>query len=150
MMEITLTCESCGSGIDIHPSKKASLAKCKVCAFEVPLTFDGVREDQDLSSCPCCERKDFYKQKDFNRKIGVALFIVASILAIFTYGISLIVLYGMDFILYRKIRDIVICYNCKAIFRGVRNIEGFSPFNHEMNDRIVYSGHDFEGSGLNH
>ena len=150
MMEITLTCENCGSGVNIHPSEGDSLAKCKICDFETKLQFDGIKNGEELKSCPCCQRKDFYKQKDFNRKIGVALFVLASILAIFTYGISLIVLYVIDFFLHRRISDIVICYKCQTIFRSVSNIDEIGPFNHEMNDRIIYADHDFQGTGLSH
>lgn len=150
MMEVTLTCSECGSGIHIYPSVDAKLAKCSVCNNEQTVTFDKSHEDGELKTCPCCGRKDFYQQKDFNRKIGVILFVIAAILSIWTYGISFIVLYLFDFLLFKKLGNIAICYNCNTIFRKVTNIDSIGPFNHEMNDRIIYSGEDFDGKQLDH
>lgn len=150
MMEVTVTCKSCGSGIHVVPSSEANVTKCDVCDHEVELHFTKDHETGRLKTCPCCERMDFYSQKDFNRKLGAALFVIAAILSIWTYGISFIVLYLADLLLYKKLGKIAICYNCNTIFRKVRNIEEIHGFNHEMNDRIVYSGHDFKGEQLEH
>ncbi len=150
MMEVTLTCPECGSGINILPSAEADKAECNVCQHRVAVHFNADHEKGILKICPCCERKDFYKQKDFNRKIGVALFVIAAILSIFTYGISFIVLYLFDLLLFKKLGSIAICYKCQTIFRNVLNIKELANFDHEMNDRIVYSDHDFEGKPLEH
>ena len=150
MMEVTLTCSDCGSGINIHPDKNATEAMCPICQKSNPVKFDTEMEAGCLESCPSCERKDFYKQKDFNRKIGVILFIIAAILSIYTYGISFIVLYLFDFVLHKKLGDVVACYKCNTLFRKVKNIDSIRPFDHEMNDRIIYADHDFEGKPLTH
>jgi hypothetical protein len=150
MMEVTITCSECGSGIHVLPSESANVAKCDVCQHETALKFQPEHSEGNLKDCPVCERKDFYSQKDFNRKIGVGLFVIAAILSIWTYGISFIVLYVFDLILFKYLGKIAICYNCQTIFRKVENIEQIHGFNHEMNDRIVYSGHDFGGEQLEH
>lgn len=149
-MEVTLTCDECGSAIHVHPSTSAEFAECGICQSKKEVHFNGDHEAGVLKDCPCCARKDFYRQKDFNRKIGVILFIIAAILAIWTYGISLIVLYLFDLLLFRKLGDIAVCYKCQTIFRKVRNIEEIHGFDHEMNDRIVYADHDFGGKPLQH
>ena len=100
LMTVQITCSECGSGVHIYPSGEFKTAKCDVCQHLMPVNFGPAHEEGNLEICPCCDRKDFYAQKDFNRKIGVLLFVFASILAIFTYGISLIVLYVFDLILF--------------------------------------------------
>lgn len=150
MMEVTLTCEECGSGIHVHPSTEAQAAQCSICDHDQKVTFNADHEAGELVDCPCCGRKDFYRQKDFNRKIGVLLFVIAAILAFWTYGISLIVLYLFDLILFRRLGDIAVCYKCNTIFRKVKNIDAIHGFDHEMNDRIVYADHDFQGKPLEH
>jgi len=106
-----------------------------------------------------CERKDFYSQKDFNRKIGVFLFVLTATIStvLFMKGFgpqwylsTFIVLYALDFFLFRKLSLIAICYKCNTIFRDVSNINDIHGFNHEMNDRIVYKDHDFGGKQLDH
>ena len=103
VMTVHLTCPKCGSGIHVYPSQNSQKATCDICQHEVNLSFNEDHEESILQDCPCCGRKDFYVQKDFNRKIGVVLFIIASILAIYTYGISLIVLWLFDLFLFSKI-----------------------------------------------
>ena len=149
-MAITLTCTECGSGIHVHPSKEATSAKCEICNHEQAVTFNEEHENGIIKDCPSCSRKDFYRQKDFNRKIGVTLFVIAAILSIWTYGISFVVLYLFDLLLFKKIGDIVICYKCHAIFRKVENLDSIEGYNHEMNDRITYGDEDFHGETLAH
>jgi len=148
MMTVTLTCPECGSGIHVYPKVEPTLAECDVCQHQVPLHFNPEHEQAILKDCPCCERKDFYKQKDFNRKLGVTLFVIAAILSIFTYGLSFIVLYLFDLLLFRKLSMIAVCYKCQSIFRNISNINELRPYDHEMNDRIVYSDHDFKGLSI--
>lgn len=150
MMEVTLTCSECGSGIHVHPDLAATSAKCSVCSNEMTVKFNEDHIAGNLIDCPCCERKDFYSQKDFNRKIGVTLFVIASILSIWTYGISFIVLYALDFFLFRKLSMVAVCYKCNTLFRVLNNMADIHPYNHEMNDRIVYKDHDFGGVQLEH
>jgi hypothetical protein len=150
MMAIQITCTSCGSSVEVHPDRLAHQAKCDVCQHSMDVTFSPELEQGLLKDCPVCTRQDFYKQKDFNRKIGVALFILAAILSIWTYGLSLVALYLVDLFLFRKLPMVAICYKCRTNFRNVSNISEIRDYDHEMNDRIVYSDHDFKGKPLSH
>lgn len=150
MMTVQLTCPECGSGIHVYPDLAAAKADCDVCHHEVPVKFNADHEKGILKDCPCCERKDFYSQKDFNRKLGVILFVIAAILSIWTYGMSLVALWLLDLFLFRRLKPIAICYKCQTIFRNVSNIGKIPGFDHEMNDRILYADHDFQGKPLSH
>ena len=141
-MILTLVCPECGSGMDIRPRREGRLAICDICSHQRELSFQVDHEEGIVKECPCCGGKYFYKQKDFNRKIGVLLFILAALLSFWTYGISLIVLYLIDLFLFKRLRDIVICYQCQTIFRGVKNLHEIEDFNHERNDRIIYKSDD--------
>lgn len=150
MMQIQITCTQCGSGVSILPSTAATAAKCEVCNHVTSLNFNSEHEHGNLKDCPVCTRQDFYRQKDFNRKIGVVLFVIAACLVPWTYGLSLLVLYLLDVFLFRRLSMIAICYKCKTIFRQVANLDEIRDYDHEMNDRIVYADHDFKGKPLSH
>jgi DNA-directed RNA polymerase subunit RPC12/RpoP len=150
MMEVQITCSYCGSSVEVVPDQNATKVECSICKHQTNLTFTALDEASELKVCPVCSRQDFYKQKDFNRKIGVLLFIIAAILSIWTYGLSLVVLYILDLILFKRLGMVAICYKCNTNFRGVKNIEEIRDFDHEMHDRIVYSDHDFKGKPLSH
>lgn len=150
MMEIQVTCTSCGSGIEVHPDTSSHKIECGICQHVQDVKFTEEHMQGILKECPVCSRQDFYKQKDFNRKIGVALFVIAAILSIWTYGMSLVALYLVDLFLFKKLSLVAICYKCRTNFRRVANMEEIRDFDHEMNDRIVYSDHDFKGKPLSH
>ncbi len=150
MMEVQITCSSCGSSIDVLPNHLAHKVECDICKHVQDVKFTQEHEAGILKECPVCTRMDFYKQVDFNRKIGVALFVIAAILSIWTYGISLVVLWLADIFLLKRLALVAICYKCKTNFRKLANFNEIRDFDHEMNDRIVYSDHDFKGKPLSH
>ncbi len=159
MMTVHFTCKNCGSGIHVYPEVSATLIKCDVCNQEQPVHFNQNHVNGILKVCPGCERQDFYSQKDFNRKLGVILFVVAAIISTIMLWVGLgpqwylstfIVLYAVDFFLFRRLNLVAICYKCDTIFRNVKNIDEIQGFNHEMHDRIVYSDHNFHGETLDH
>lgn len=150
LMEVQITCSQCGSSIEVHPSVHAHKVTCDVCQQVMDVKFSPEMEQGILKECPVCSRQDFYKQKDFNRKVGVILFVIAAILSIWTYGLSLVALYLLDLFLFRRLSMVAICYKCSTNFRKVKNMADIRDFDHEMNDRIVYADHDFKGKPLSH
>ena len=147
-MTVTLTCSECGSAVSVYPSEGAKAASCDVCSHQIPLNFEEEHMGGVLKKCPCCGRRDFYQQKDFNRKIGVALFVVAALVSPWTYGLSLVALWLADLFLFRRLGSVAVCYKCRAIFRRIQNMGEMRPFDHEMHDRVVYADHDFKGRPL--
>jgi hypothetical protein len=159
MMTVLFTCKGCGSGIHVYPEVSASKIACEICQTQQEVHFTAEQEQGILKDCPCCQRKDFYSQKDFNRKLGVLLFVLAAIIStiMLYYGVNplwylstFVFLYALDFVLFRRLKQIAICYKCNTIFKNVSNINSIPGFNHEMNDRIVYSDHNFHGKPLDH
>jgi hypothetical protein len=150
MMTLQITCPNCKSSVDVYADDHEVVTDCGVCGHHIPLKFTAAHAQAKLESCPVCERQDFYKQKDFNRIIGVSLFVIAAILSIWTYGLTLIALYLVDLFLFRKLNMVAVCYKCSTNFRGIANMGQIHDFNHEMHDRIVYSDHDFKGKPLSH
>jgi len=75
-----------------------------------------------------------YQQKDFNRTIGVSLLVVGVILSFWTYGISLLVVTLIDFLLYRFVGNVGVCYQCQSAFRDDPAIARLEPFNLQLHD----------------
>ncbi|MDA8793656.1 hypothetical protein N9N67_10425 [Bacteriovoracaceae bacterium] len=139
-MKVQITCPECSSSIECYAKAGAANVQCGVCEHVLEnLSFSENQEKGNLEACSVCHNNDLYQQKDFNRKIGVILFVIAAIASIYTYGISLIVLFLMDVFLFKRLGNIAVCYHCNTIYRGVNNLDQISDFDHERNDRIVYS-----------
>jgi len=71
-----------------------------------------------LTRCLACGSERLFAQKDFNRKLGVAVVIVGAVLSPWTYGASLVVCLLFDYGLYYLVPEITVCYGCDAIHRG--------------------------------
>ncbi len=95
----------------------ATSAGCSHCQTEVALDPSQLEADR-LLRCMVCNNKELYSQKDFNRKLGCAIMTVAILLAVPTYYISLVVGAIVDALLYWRLPWVLVCYRCRAIYRG--------------------------------
>jgi hypothetical protein len=96
--------------------------ECTSCHHRQPMAVEGFDDAGDLRDpievCLACGSNRLYSQKDFNRKLGVAIVIVGAAFSPWTYGFSLIVCMGLDYGLYYFVPEITVCYACDAIHRG--------------------------------
>lgn len=94
---------------------------CAHCDYRQPVAEGARGEDGLRDPLPCCVVCNYdrlYTQKDFNRKLGLAVVVVGAVLSPWTYGLSLLVCMGLDYGLYRFVPEITVCYGCHTIHRG--------------------------------
>lgn len=87
-----------------------------------------------VDQCAMCGAAHLYRIKDFNRKWGVALVALGVLFAYWTYGISLLVVTLLDWIIARRVKEVATCYKCHAIYRDTPLIEKVAPFDLELAD----------------
>lgn len=106
--------------------------ECEVCRLFYTLTADGEgsalqspcgHETATVTSwpfaaCPFCDCPQFYRRKGFNQTVGCSIVIVGALLVPVTYGLSLPLLVLVDWLLARKVPDIMVCYRCGAEFKS--------------------------------
>src|SRR5688572_21626400 len=110
-LEITFECPKCKEWPTAVWLKERPL-RCSNCEETRPL----LAQPPALTPCPVCETEHVYKQKDFNRKLGVMLLVFGVIGSYWTYGLSLLVVTGFDWWLYRHVGEVGLCYRCHAQF----------------------------------
>ena len=122
----------------------------KLPAGEVPTTvttpdgvaFDlfpaGVTPGGGLVACVACAHPELYTRKDFPRAVGVAIVVIAAILAPATNYISLGVAALLDLALFRFAREVVVCYGCEAEHRGFAPDPRHPSFDIEIAERLEY------------
>lgn len=81
-----------------------------------------------VDRCLRCGHDQLYLQKDFNRKIGMGVFVVAAILSVPTWGLSLLAATLIDLGLYYLLGSVTICYSCGAQHRGFAKNPDHRPF----------------------
>ena len=91
-----------------------------------------------VERCAACGHDELYFQKDFNRTTGVALVAVGAVFVPWTYGLSLLAVTILDYVVWRMVKDVIVCYRCQAVHRGYPPNPAFQPFDLVVHDRHVY------------
>ncbi len=91
-----------------------------------------------IQTCPQCQCKDLYLQKDFPRKIALGIVILGIITVPWTLGISLIVVAVIDFVIYQFTAWMLVCYRCHAEFRGHEKLPTQQEFDRHIDELYKY------------
>lgn len=135
-MRILAKCANCDAGLPIQAADADAVITCGGCGREIPLDMsDSVRSNQSVDRCPVCSGSDFYVRKDFDPKVGVAAVVAAVLISAVFYWYKLdVVAYAvlavaalLDFVVYRFLDLVTVCYRCHTEFRGAyaRTAAGF-------------------------
>ena len=135
-MRILAKCAKCDAGLPIQAADADAVITCGGCRREIPLDLsNAVRVDRAVDRCPVCSGSDFYVRKDFDPKMGVTAVAAAAIISAVFYWYKLdLVAYAvlavaalLDFVVYRFLDLVTVCYRCHTEFRGAypRTASGF-------------------------
>ena len=128
---------ACGGWTEVErPQERDVPARCERCGATLALAFDGRLDTQGrLDGCAHCDYHTLYVQKDVNPRLGVLLVAVTfAILLVLDLPIpqlviGLIALTLLDTLLLRAfVKRVLICYRCKAQYRGFAPGESCRPF----------------------
>jgi hypothetical protein len=109
---------------------------CEHCSTATYVTAPPVTEP--VERCAACGHEELYFQKDFNRTTGIALVVVGAIFVPWTWGLSLLGVTILDYIVWRVVKDVIVCYRCQAVHRGYPVPPSVKPFDLVTHDRHVY------------
>ena len=133
--QITIICPDCESRLPVPAAEAPGAITCGKCARPIALAVsERLRDDREVDTCPVCEGHEFYVRKDFDPKLGLAVIITGALVSVgfYWYGMDLVA-YGvlgaaalLDFVVYRRLVDLSVCYRCHAEFRGT--YERTAPF----------------------
>jgi uncharacterized protein (DUF983 family) len=93
---------------------------------------------KSVERCAACGHDELYFQKDFNRTTGIALVAVGAVFVPWTWGLSLLAVTILDYIVWRVVKDVIVCYQCQAVHRGYPPNPALKPFDLVIHDRHVY------------
>ncbi|MBI2082496.1 MAG: hypothetical protein HYT76_02910 [Deltaproteobacteria bacterium] len=102
------------------------------------MKFAAMNPDDIITTCPSCSAKDLYLQKDFPRKIAISIVVIGIITSFWTYGISLLVVALIDFILFRRVKWMTVCYKCRSEYRGYKPNPAHKEFDRHLDELYRY------------
>lgn len=132
MPSVHFLCLSCERRL----ARTDSSAPCEYCGTATPVIAPP--ENALIDHCAACHHDQLYFQKDFNRRTGIALVVVGAAFVPWTYGLSLLGVTILDYIVWRVVKDVIVCYQCQAVHRGYPIPPAIKPFDLVVHDRHVY------------
>ena len=102
------------------------------------LARERLTDEGGLSGCLACGHPELYVQRDFPRALGIAIVVIAAVLAPSTYYVSLAVAAAVDAVLYAVAPSVVVCYVCGARHRGFSPRPRHPRFDREIDERLRY------------
>jgi hypothetical protein len=102
----------------------------------------SLRERGEWDECPSCGAFDAYVQKDVPKNLFLALLIPGLLLALYTLehnwlmGVGLLVGFAaIDFVLFKILPDVLVCYRCDSQIRGITKIEKLRAYDHHVAEK---------------
>ncbi|MGH9464457.1 MAG: hypothetical protein ACRD0X_02340 [Thermoanaerobaculia bacterium] len=118
-MRIRTQCRLCGLPFAAALEATAAALACPGCGETRHVAPAGWTSSA-VEVCPLCRCRHLYRQRDVHRALGCALVALGAALVPWTYGVSLVVLAGLDLWLARRLGWAVVCYRCDTVYRDAR------------------------------
>jgi hypothetical protein len=143
-----MQCRACDSEVSFNPAE-AGLLACPHCKKPIPLRVDkSISENSTVHTCVACGHDNLYIQKDFNRGLGIAIVVLGCLASVYflsrTQPLNAMLALGgtavVDYLLYRMVGDVTVCYACHTIYRGFRKNPNHTTF--ELKDLEKYGGRE--------
>jgi DNA-directed RNA polymerase subunit RPC12/RpoP len=121
-MRVRTQCRECGLPFPAILTPETSEVACPNCGKARSVSSAGWTDGPDgrVEVCPLCGCRHLYRQRDFNRALGCGLVVLGAVLVPWTLGLSLAVCALIDLWLYRRLKDVVVCYQCDTVYRDAR------------------------------
>ncbi|MEO8381080.1 MAG: hypothetical protein ABI779_15565 [Acidobacteriota bacterium] len=134
MASVHFLCPKCEQRVAREADEPARVCEhCGMATFVV-----APPEGAIIARCAACDHDQLYFQKDFNRTTGVALVAIGAVFVPWTWGLSLLAVTILDYIVWRVVKDVIVCYDCQAVHRGYPANPDLKPFDLVIHDRHVY------------
>jgi len=97
---------------------------------------DSIVDSDIVTQCISCGHDTLYRQKDFNRAVGMGLVGIGVIISLYFFARgeplyamgALAVTALIDFLAYFLVGEVTVCYSCHAIYRGFKRNPEHEPF----------------------
>ena len=134
MPSVNFLCTQCEQRLSREPGEPQRV--CEHCAAAVAVIAPA--ENATIARCAACGHDQLYFQKDFNRTTGIALVAIGAVFVPWTWGLSLLAVTILDYVVWRLVKDVIVCYRCQAVHRGYPPNPALRPFDLVIHDRHVY------------
>ncbi len=133
--QVGFYCDSCDRySVWTPPLADGTCAHCA--AANPPAAAERAVPGEPIGACPQCGNADLYRKKDLPQQAGCAVVLGAIALSTAAYAIwdfpgAFLVFAAvalLDFLIYRRLGEVTVCYRCHAELRGFPENPAHAPF----------------------
>ena len=140
-MQVIYSCPLCEKTSAAEPVETGTLVQCMHCDWQKSVSSPFT--DGQPGSCVICGCEDLWRQKDFPQFVGLLFVAVGAIISsIFWYYHEPVFALGtlmgfalIDLLLYTFMKDMLVCYRCRARHRRTNPQDEISGFDLEIAER---------------
>lgn len=141
-MWVVFECPSCHCQNVSEVAVETEEIRCSSCVWQRPVA-DENRSASEPVTCVVCGCGDLWRQKDFPQRLGLLMVAAGALMStVFwwfmqpAWAIGVLLLFALvDGLLYTLMRDVLVCYRCKARHRHAPLDGRHERFNLETHER---------------
>lgn len=139
-MRIRTQCKECGLPFRERLKRCTEQISCPNCDDTRSVDLEAWPETapDTVTRCPICDCQHLYRQRDVNRALGCLVIAIGAALVPWTYGLSLVILAGVDLVYYLRLKEKVVCYKCDTVYRDAKPQPGQGEFDLLKHDVLKY------------
>ncbi len=141
-MLVLFRCPRCQQPNQATLQPQGGTIACAGCGLQIAYQAKDVAQGH-LRRCLVCPSDDLYVRKDFPQKLGLWIVVLGFAASCVTWYFRQVIATfailfgtaGLDLLLYLLFGNVLTCYRCHALYRGVRNLDRHGPFQLEVHER---------------
>lgn len=141
-MQLKCVCPECHQRVDAVLDEASPSIVCSVCGWKRPVCEGDVVDGQPVK-CVVCGCGDLWRQKNFPQALGLAMVAAGALLSTVAWSfympqtaLGVLLAFALvDVLLYTFMRDILVCYRCRARYSDTSLHDDQPRFNLETAER---------------
>jgi hypothetical protein len=143
-MKLVFICPKCQSPNNrrIPDENGGTQVSCHGCDWQRTLAAEDIA-DENPKSCLACGNEDLWCQKDFPQALGLMLVVIGGALSTWAWAcyepviaIGILMFFALgDLALFLFMKDVLVCYRCRARHRQAKMDQDHPRFNLELAER---------------
>ncbi|MCB1214993.1 MAG: hypothetical protein KDK66_05895 [Deltaproteobacteria bacterium] len=156
MIQLRFHCPHCDLPMRLSRWDSLENLNCPSCQRNIPTYVDAKAKEQGLlDHCLLCNAKELFRQKLFNRNLGIGIVVFGVVISILLLlfpaqspwlnpTVPILAVALIDLLLYWLLPSMLVCYACDAEHRGFQVTPNFKLYDHlkaaRVKDEPTYPG----------
>jgi hypothetical protein len=141
-MQLFFTCPKCDTVGITDATESSRVLKCHSCDWHRQFPATDIKGETPLR-CLACGNEDLWRQKDFPQGLGLLMVIAGATMATIAWAwyeplisMGILMVFALiDMLLFVFMKDVLVCYRCRARHRKAEIPDDHPRFDLELNER---------------